>query len=380
LGVVLPSVPKVDEFAFVLLAGLLFIIILAFVWTTPSQGPPFVEETHFDIIASRGSTKTFDFTIKSTEGLTSVNITAAGEIAKWMTFNKNDFDVASDDSTIVTATLKIPYNISDGTYSGRVNIKSAGGSDSFSVSLDIGEGGEEVSKRPISLGDFSVSYTQGTDIVDSRREVSVTNGLFSSRSITLSGVLTSEKLSIVTGGSIHLVIDDTNQAGSLIVSINNNEIYNQKVSAGEVFIPIDKGLIEASNTVKIKAGSPGMQFWTSTVYDILIAEFNVDYDGAFSKEFNITMSKNEVDNFKQFNLFYRVKDYNTPLSEMMIKVNNQIVYWDSPPLALFDMDLDEDMFGNPLYLQEGTNTISFMFEEEAYYNIADTMLYIEYYV
>lgn len=373
-------VPKVDEFSFVLLAGVLFIVIMMVVWTTPTQGPPVVTETHFDVSGNKGSTETLDFTIKSSEGLTSVNLTASGEMARWITFNKNDFDVASDSSTVVTATIKIPANASTGVYSGRVTIKSEGGTDSFSISLDVVYGEKDTSSRPIFLGDFSVSYSKGTDILDSREDVSVSNGLFSSRSLTLSGGLSDEQLSIVTGGSVYIVVSDTNQLADLMVSINGNEIYTKTVSSGEVFIPIDSNMIESSNTVKVEAGSPGWQFWTSTVYDISVAEFNVDYEGAFSKSFNVTLSDNEIANFKQFNLFYRVKEYDAPLSEMMIKVNNQIAYWDTPPLAYFDSDLSDDMFGNPLYLEEGENTVTFMFEEEAYYSIADAMLTVEYYV
>lgn len=380
LGVAVPAVPKIDEFAFVLMAGVLFIFILAFAWTTPTEGPPILDKTHLEITASQGETTTFDFTVSSNTDLTSVNVTASGEIAKWMTFNKNDFDVEGDESTSVTTTLKIPSDISVGIYKGRVNVKSSGGTDTFSLSVDVVEERVETSTRPIFLGDFSVSYTKGTDVLDSREDVSVSNGYFSARSMALTGLITAEKLSITTGGSIHLLIEDTNKVGSLIVSINDHEIYNKIVSAGEIFIPIEKDLIERSNTVTVSAGLPGWKFWTSTVYNILAAEFSVDYDGAFAQTFNISMTKNEVDNFKQFNLYYRVRSYDVPLSDMMIKVNNQIVYWDTPPLAFFDMSLSEDMFGNPLYLSEGINTITFLFEEEAFYTIADAMLTIEYYV
>jgi len=376
-----PDVPKVDEFAFILLAGVLLIFILAFAWTTPTEGPPAVDETHFEITTDQGETATFDFTISSTTALTSINITAGGEIARWITFNKDDFDIERDESSTVTATLKIPSDVSLGIYRGRITVKGKGGRDTFSVAVDVVEERTETSTRPVSLGDFTVSYAKGTDVLDSREDVRVSNSYLSERTLALTGMITGEKLLIATSGSVHLIIEETNRAGNLIVLINGDEIYNKKVSAGEILIPIDTDLIETSNMVTIRAGSPGWKFWTGVVYKIKKAEFNVDYEGAFSQSFDISMTKNEVDNFKQFNLYFHVlpEGYSVPLPDLMIKVNNQIVYWDSPPLRFFDKSLKEDMFGNPLYLEEGMNTITFEFEEEAFYTPLDAMLTVEYY-
>ena len=379
----MPALPKIDEFAFVLMAGVLLIFILAFAWTTPTEGPPVLSKTYLEITADQGETTTFDFSVSGTTALTSVNFTASGEIATWITFNKNDFDVQEGESTTVTATLKLPSDISVGIYNGHVNVKSSGGTDRFSISVDVVEERIETSTRVVPSNEFpqefSVSYSEGTDVLDSREDISVAKGYFSGRSMELTGLITAEKLSITTGGSVHLIIEDTNKIGSLIVSINGHEIYNKIVSAGEIFIPIEKNLIERSNIVTIGAGSPGWKFWTSTVYNIISAEFGVDYDGAFAQAYNISMTNKEVDNFKQFDLYYRVRGYDTPLADLMIKINNQVVYWDMPPLAFFDMSFDEDMFGNPLYLNEGTNTVTFLFEEEASYTMADAMLTIEYY-
>lgn len=378
----MPELPKVDEFAFVLMAGVLLIFILAFAWTTPSEAPPIVDEAHFEVTTVQGETKAIDFRIRGTTSLTSINITKSGDIANWITLNKNDFDVASGASTTVTATIKVPGSATMGTHSGRITLTSKGGSDTFSISVIVVKERTKTSEKAISLGNFAVSYTKGKDILDSREDVSVSSSLLSERFITLSGSITLEKLSIVTNAAVRLSIKDTNQEGNLIVAVDGTEVYNKKIGTGEILIPVQKELLETSNMVTIRAGSPGWKFWTSAFYDIKEAEFVIDYEGAFTKTFNFTMTKNEVDNFKQFNLFYRVppEGYAVPLTELMIKVNSQIVYWDVPPLALFDKPFKEDMFGKPLYLNEGTNTITFEFEKEAFYKISDTMLTTEYYV
>lgn len=377
----MPEVPKIDEFSFVLLASVLFIFIMAFAWTTPTESPPVVVQTSFHLSASPGEKTSFDFTISGKPRLTALNLTATGKISNWVTFNKNNFDIYDSDK--VTVTIKVPGNTTEGLYTGRVIIAGSGGRDSFSINIDVTGDRRELESRLISedefLSDFTVSYYEGTDTIDSKTDKVVSKGYFSTRALTLAGLLTEEKLSITTGGNIRLVIEDTNSLGNLIVEFNDEQIYKRKPGVGEIVIPIDKEKIEMSNVVKVKTTSPGIMFWTSANYDIKTVELNIDYKGAFAKDFNITLSKNEVDNFRRFNLFYRVKGYTAPLPEMMIKVNNQIVYWQTPPLVIFDERISEDMFGNPLYLNEGTNRLIFMFEENAVYTIGEALLTVEYY-
>lgn len=373
------ELPKVDEFSFVLMASVLFIFLMAFAWTTPSESAPYVKDTSFELSAAPGEKVKFDFTVSGVPRLTAVNLSASGAIRNWITFNKNNFDVAESDE--VTVTVKVPSNATEGIHTGRVFIFGVGGKDQFSINIDVSGEKREMTSRPIPLGDFTVSYYDGTDIVDSKTDTTVSRSHFSTRSLTLMGALTEEKLSIVTGGSVRIVIEETNSLGSLIVEMNGKEIYRRRASAGEIIVPIDDSDIQKSNVITIKANPPGIMFWANTYYRIMTAEFNVDYQGAFAKEFDFALTEDEADNFRRFNLFYRVppRGYTAPLPDMMIKINNQIVFWEPPPLVLFDEQISEDMFGNPLYLETGTNTIMFMFEESAVYTIGDALLTVEYF-
>jgi len=375
------EVPKVDEFSFVLMAGVLFIFLLAFAWTTPTESPPLVIDSSFELTAAAGEKLSFEFTVSGKPQLTAVNLTALGEIRNWITFSKNNFDIR--DSTTVKVTINVPDRTPKGVYSGRVMVEGRGGTDTFSIHLDVVGKERELTSRLIPgeefSSDFTVSYYEGTDTLDSKTDVKVTKSYFSGRSLSLAGIMTSERQSIATGGEISLIIEETNSIGNLIVKLNDEEIYKRKVGVGEVVIPLGKDQIERTNIITIEAGPPGAMFWASSFYVIRLAEFNVDYKGAFAKEFNITLSKDEADGFRRFSLYYKVKDYTSPLPLMMIKVNNQIAYWDKPKLVLFDDKLEEDMFGNPLYLKEGTNTVTFMFEDNAEYTIEGALLTLEYY-
>lgn len=373
------AVPKIDEFAFVLLAGLIFIIIMVYMWTVPTQGPPVVKDSHFDLSSASGVSKTFEFQVTSSGGINGVNLTASGDVGKWITFDKNNFNVAPGSPTTVKATIKVPAWTPEGVYNGRVSVTGAGGSDSFSIALTISEQSTQILKRPVYLGDFEVSYNKGSEVISSKESFTVSNSMFSSESVTLSSLIEEDKLPIVSGGSIYMLVSDSNMAGDLVVFFNEEQVYSGRVSEGQILLDLDNYTMSKSNTLTVSAGSPGVQFWLTPFYDIDVLEFSVDYDGSFSKTFSVNMSKDEVENFKAFDLFFRVREYSKPLPDMMIKINNQIVYWESPPLGLFDDVLSEDMFGNPIYLQEGNNEITFMFEQDAYYELSDTMLTIEYY-
>lgn len=369
------GVTKIDEFAFVLLAGVVMIFVLTFAWTTPMEWAPTVEPSSIDLSVQRGASKTFDLTIKGK--LTAVNLTATDEIKNWLAFDKKNFDVV--DSAIVTVTVKVPGAVSLGSYEGYVEVESVGGKETVYVKINvIEEAEEEAATRIIPLGDFSVSYSEGADTLDLKESVEVVNGYFASHEIVLVGILTDEKLSIVTDGYIQLIIESTNSAGDLIVLLNGEEIFRRRVGVGEVLIPIDKTLIRKSNSVTIAAGSPGWKFWMNTVHRLRSAKFVVNYKGAFSKQFTFSLDANEVANLKHLKLFYRVKRYSAVLPELMIKINGQIVYWETPPLAFFDDAFEEDMLGNKLQVNVGNNTITFLFEREAYYDIADAILTVVY--
>jgi len=378
----MPELPNIDEFTFVLLAGVLFIVILANSWVVPNEGPPVVEQSSFSVKAVPGEEVKFNFDITSTKGLTSVNLTAKGSASGWLSFSKNNFNV--DDSTTVVVTIEPPEDIDYGIYNVKVYVSGEGGEDDFSLAIEVVEEDEMTSaERMIPSSEFptefSVVYAKGTDLLDSKSDVVISKGYLSSNSETLTGLITDDRIDITTGGSVQLLVEDSNGLGNLIVYINDQKIYDSKVGSGEILIPIEPDMIERANIIKIEAGSPGIAFWTSARYDLTYAKFNLDYEGASVQSFNITLNDHEVDNFKDFNVFGRVKTHSSYLPEMLIKVNSQIAYFQKPPVSILDVSLDEDMFGNPLYLNDGENTITFMFEENSVYELTDAFLTVEYY-
>lgn len=367
---------RVDEFAFVLLAGVILIIILMIVWTTPTEPMPLVEPSSISLSIPRNLSKTFDLEIIGT--LTNVTLSSKGQIRDWITFSKNRFDVLN--STIVTVKVKIPRFTNLGTYTGDILVKSTGGEKSVPVSIEVTKYELQEFHRSIPLGDFNVRYSVGSDVLDSKESFEVYKGYFSDSQKSLVGVLTDEKLAIVTDGYVQLIVEETNSEGNLIVLFNGQKVFNEKVGPGSYKIPIDKSKIGESNTITIKAGLPGWKFWMNTVYKFRVATFVANYMGIFSKEVTFPLEFNEATNFDHFLLSYRVKNYSLPLPELIIRINNQMVFSDRPPLAFFNKELKNDVLGNPIFLNVGDNVISFLFESEAYYEITDAVLSVYYVV
>lgn len=363
---------KIDEFAFVLLAGIILIVILMLAWGTPSEAPPFVQPASVNLAAPMNATSTFELNI--TGKLSNVTLSATGEIKDWVSFNKNHFDVI--DSTIVKVKIRVPFSAT-GTFTSSIIVESLGGKQIIPVTISVTEQKVIELSRSILLGEFSVSYSVGTEVLDSKEDFEVSAGYFSSYSKNLVGALTEEQLLKVADGYIQLVVDETNSAGNLVVLFNSKEVLNKIVGAGEIKIPIDKNQIERSNTITIKAGVPGWKFWMSTVYRFRIAKLVVNYKGVFSKDLQFTLNQKEIENFDHFQLNFRVKNYSSPLPQLLIKINGQLVFSSVPPLGFFNTTFNKDILGNNLILTID-NTISFLFEEQASYDIDSAVLTVYY--
>lgn len=365
---------RIDEFAFVLLAGIVLIVILMIIWGTPTEAPPIVEPTSVSLSIPRNLSSFFELKIKGK--LTNVTLSSTGEIKNWITFNKNNFDILELD--VVKVKVKVP-DVPARIYTGNIIVRSVGGEVKVPVRIEVVELVTREFSRTIPLGDFSVSYTVGTETLDSKENFEVFAGYLSNYPASLVGILKEEKIAIVKDAYIQLIVEETNAAGNLIVLFNDEEVFNRKASPGEVLIPINLSLLKRSNTVTIKAGMPGWMFWMNTVYRFKSASFVVSYKGIFSFEKTFALDQDEVTNFDRFHLIYRVKNYSRPLPEMIIKLNHQVVFSQSPPLAFFNATFNKDILGNKLFLNVGNNTISFLFEKEAFYEVRNAVLTVYYF-
>jgi hypothetical protein len=365
----MPEASRIDEFAFVLLAGIILIVILTVSWSTLYAGAVEVTPTEKTLTIARGSSATFTIRVNGTA--TNVNLTGSGDVAEWLSFDRNNFDV-SGSPVDVHATVTVPLDAQLKYYTGNVNVEFVGGKKTISLTINVSTVTvTETTHRVFGPEDFAVSYSVGTETVAEKKSFTVEKGLFTDSSARFSGTLSSEKLSMVTGGFIDITIDDTNSEGNLIVEFNGQEVFNDKAE-DRVSVDLEKSQIQKTNRIIVKAESPGWRFWVNNYYEIGSAKFGIDYEGISFKDFTFTLDSNDISNFKLGRLSFRVRDYDpSKLNDMIIKINNQVVFRGVPTLTYFSRS-----FGTEIPLSIGTNTISFSVDREAYYDLSDVILTI----
>jgi hypothetical protein len=236
---------------------------------------------------------------------------------------------------------------------------------------NISEGNFSANDVPkfINLGDFTVSYSLGSDVIAQKKDVEVTNGWGGTSRVNLVGIVANDKLLITNSGFIEIIIDDTNSAGNLIVEFNGQEVFNKKVDPGRASIQLTKDQIKDSNVVSIKAGGSGWKFWETTVYKIASAKLGINYQGTSFKTFQFPLTSDEVSNFRFGRLSFRISSSTSP-SDMLIAINDQKFFRGVPPSA-FIRD-----FGSEMPLIPGVNNITFSVEKASSYDLADVTLTI----
>ncbi len=363
---------RIDEFALVLLAAVIFIVILMVVWTTPTESPPVVKPTSILLTMENGTSTSFQLTISGP--ITNVSLSTVGVIASWITFDQNNFDVLN--STVITATVAVPNYTFPGLYQGSIIVTSTGGQANISVGITI-TNTPVFSTRSIPLGSFTISYTNGTQVISSASDVVVAQGYFYSKPLTLTGSVDPNQLQSAKSVDLQFNVLSTNNYGNLVIILNGVTIYDKNTGTGFVDVPVPVADLQQYNTLQIRAGDPGFYFWANTVYELQDVKLSYSFRGQFSQQFQVSLNPNEVSNFDHFQLTWIVQSYSVPLQPLSISINNQLVYDDRPPLAAINQNFNQDIFGLPLSVGQ-TNTVEFSFNNPASLSVSNAMLTVYY--
>ncbi len=365
---------KLDEFSIVLLAGLILIAILMFVWTTPLPvAGVFLnvtpEEVRTNIQLNTSSVVLLEFNGTASN----ITLSVTGEMKPWISFDKNRFDVNGKETIEVNISVPPSADVRSHTS----NLIVTYDTQKITIPLTV-----VVSLQPVEnlklfpLGVFTVSGG-ATETLDSKKPVFISQSYFSSSKLNLFGSLTSDKMSKISKGVLTILVEDENPLGNLIVTLNDQKIFDEKVGLGELKIPINKSLFKESNTLTISAGTPGMLFWAGTEYKLRSADFSVVYPSE-TKDVTFKLTRNEVENFKYARVTFSVNNYQLPLSNLKISINDQLVYVHSPPLAFFRDTFSNSIFGDKVILNSGDNKISFSFDGQGLYAVSDAALVVSY--
>jgi hypothetical protein len=373
---------EMDEFGWILIGALIFIIIITVVWLPSRQPAPVIDPKSVELNIVGGSATTFFININGSGSgkMSNVTLTPSDLIRNWVSFDKNTFEIEGSEK--VRVNVVIPKTVAPGSYLGTIEVSSPGGKTSFSLRINvIGINQAILRSKPISLDDVNIRYSVGSEDIVVRKNLEIVRSHFTETGESISISIPSQKLQLTTSGYINLTIEGANREGNLIILFNNYEVFRGLAGTGPMTIPIDLSIIGTTNTLVIKTDSPAWyKFFSKSVYRISEMKFGVKYQDILERQRIFSLEDDEIFNFKSFRLTGYICDncYSTPLKELRVKINNQLVFSDIPPVAFFNKTFTKDIIGNPIYLRNSNNTISFSFESEAYYILQDAFLTIYY--
>jgi hypothetical protein len=221
----------------------------------------------------------------------------------------------------------------------------------------------------ITLGDFTVSYSIGTETIDSKNNFDVYKSYFDEKSSNLLGSISDDKLSILKGATLTITVDETNNLGPLIVLVNGVEVYRNNFPVGTQIIPIDKSLLKSSNVVSITTDFSSWMFWRRSYYHIKSAKFEIQYQGSSFKDFTFYLDEKEFNKFKFGKLTFTLNPEGaSTTNNLLIKINNERFFYGIPPLISFSKEITKP------FLRLGNNKISFSVDPTATYNLQDVTL------
>jgi len=360
---------KLDEFAFVLLAGLIMIIVMLLAWGVP--GPreiPVVTPDSVDMEIERGDEDSFILKINVTSK--KVSLSSTGTIADWIEFSDNDFEVTG--LTNVEVTIDVPRKADEREHLGTIIVESEeGGKTEIPVTIDVISPYAEPSeiREEKFFPDITVSFAAGEEVLKSERNVLVRKGLNENKYFKMSARI-SQDLDFVTGGAITIDILDTNREGNLIVKVNDEVVYDKSIPSGRIKIPVTKRLLSSYNTVEISTSSPGWKFWTSSFYRLDRIEFSVNLYGGKENIEYFSVSDDALRNFKSAKLQFEIEDY-TGDGNLIIKINDRFIF-DGQPHRIFTQEFDTYDVG----LVKDRNTLAFSTESGTSYQLNNVKIVI----
>lgn len=356
---------KLDEFAFVLLAGLIIIIVMLLVWGVPKTTEiPIVNPTSKTLSIEKGSSDNFILEINVTSKL--VTLVAKGTIKDWISFDNNNFE--SQGLSTVEVKVKVPKSADVRDQLGSIVVDSQeGGEVTIPLTVKVKEKqeqGTEEASRTVYIGDFTVSYAQGTEIVKTVKDIEVKDN-----SKTISASI-AQSIDLVTEGAIVIDVFYTNNEGNLVVKLNNEVLYNDKPMPGEITIPLSKEQLKSYDLIEISTSKPGWKFWTSSIYRIEKLEFKINYFGNIKKKETFEVFADELTDFKDAWVSFNVNNYDGP-GHLKVDINGYTLY-DGSRRGPFEISFNFADVG----LAKGINTISFSTEKETSYEIENAKITI----
>jgi hypothetical protein len=214
--------------------------------------------------------------------------------------------------------------------------------------------------RNIRIGDVSVSYQVGSEVLTRRTNLEIRKGLLEDEHENMGAEIIRD-MNLITDGFITLQVLDTNSEGNLVIEFNDQVIFEEKTEEGKIDIPIQKSLLKEYNVIGISTTGSGWKFWSNSYYVLDKVEFGINYFGRLEQEEVFTVYEKELENFQSGLVSFYVEDAQGG-GDLIIEINGYEILRTTPSgtvneaFELFDVGL-----------VKGTNTITFSTEQGSSY-------------
>lgn len=223
-----------------------------------------------------------------------------------------------------------------------------------------------------SIPSLSLYTKTGARILQTAQAITVKSSWFAQQAYNLSFSIGDLRYT----ENIILSFNVDKAEGNLIVTANENEIYNRQVKENNLAITIPKNILSGDNSVIIKPSSVGFRFWKTNEYQLsslnLVADIT-DISAQASRS-TFVISSTENNNMDTATLRFYVDCKNIyELSKLDVEINQHSVYSQIPACGDY---VSQQI--SPNILTSGENTIAFKTEfnkpTTAYYNIDNVLL------
>lgn len=211
---------------------------------------------------------------------------------------------------------------------------------------------------------FSVSFGDALRELGTLPESRVSRGLFSSDVKEIEFNLTQSELDILKELDLDFNIKDTNRFGSLNVYFNDETVFSEFGRAGNDYnIDLNVSNVDESNILKFEASSPGINFWSPTIY--LLDDVSVT--GSFLEReretFNFELDDEQSTDFREGRIVLYPRDYSGE-EPLVVQVNGQDVYRGIPDFrrSSFSIDFDD------VEMREGINRVEIFTHQNTEYS------------
>lgn len=359
---------RIDEFAIILIAGIVFILLFSFFSQLTISGLE-VLPNKIDAKIVEGSVKTFEITIFANSS--NVSIKAEGAIAPYVSFDTNQLAVFGQQK------IKMFFDArAIGNYYGRVIVKTPYRKVFIPVSISVISKEEVeslISEQLVPLGSFHLVYSNQTILLAKKENFEVSSNILSQGIETLWVEISNKTLSELENLWLEIFINETNSKAKLVVEFNDKKIY-EDFATGDLKLTLPRHEVLNKNLVKIYSLLPSA-FWQTSYYKIREAKVIANLKPRNSITFNITLSNKQVNNFMGFKLEFLIKK-NT-VKQVFISFNNQLVHASRVPLTAFSKTFTQDLFGNKLFAKNN-NWLEIKIEEPGELEATNANLFVYY--